>query len=178
MLPSGNDASVALAEHFGPRLAPVNSDADDPLAKFVAAMNHAAKELGMEKTIYKNPHGLTAKGHQSSALDLTKLAHAAIQLPRFRHYIDTRQHGSTLLGPGGYQRNIVWKNTNQLLGIEGYHGIKTGTTSAAGACLVSWGDRDEKSCIVVVLGSTSSDARYVDTRNLFRWWFREGEPAK
>ena len=179
MLPSGNDASVALAEHFGKRLAPEGSDAEtsDPLELFVSAMNQAAKELGMENTTYKNPHGLTARGHLSTAEDLAKLAHAAIQLPLYCQYINTRQHGCTLVGAGGYQRNIVWKNTNQLLGIEGYRGIKTGTTSAAGACLVSWGERGEDSCLVVVLGATSGDARYVDTRNLFRWWWREGASA-
>ncbi len=174
LLPSGNDASIALAEHFGQRLAVEKSDSGDPLKQFVARMNLTAKELGMQHTTYKNPHGLTAKGHHSTALDLTKLAHVAIQLPKFQHYVNTRQHGSTLTGPGGYRRNIVWKNTNQLLGIEGFHGVKTGTTTSAGACLVSWGDHGEQSVIVVVLGSTSGDARYVDTRNLFRWWWREG----
>lgn len=173
MLPSGNDASVALAEHFGDRLAGETADADDPLDRFVAAMNRTAKELGMEQTTYKNTHGLTARGHKSTAEDLTKLAYAAIQLPKFRHYIGTRQHGSTLTAASGYQRNIVWKNTNQLLGIKGFQGVKTGTTSAAGACLVSWGNRNDQSLIVVVLGSTSGDARYVDSRNLYRWWWRE-----
>jgi D-alanyl-D-alanine carboxypeptidase (penicillin-binding protein 5/6) len=178
MLPSGNDASIALAEHFGTRVAGDTSKSDNPVELFVAQMNKTAQDLGMNNTTYKNAHGLTAKGHQSTAKDLTRLAHAAIQLPLFREYINTRKRGCTLVGPGGYQRNIVWENTNQLLGIEGYHGIKTGTTDAAGACLVSWGDHGEDSCLVVVLGSTSSDARYVDTRNLFRWWFREGGVKK
>jgi D-alanyl-D-alanine carboxypeptidase (penicillin-binding protein 5/6) len=47
--------------------------------------------------------------------------------------------------------------------------VKTGTTDAAGACLIACGERDGRELIVVVLGSTSSDARYVDARNLFRW---------
>jgi len=106
------------------------------------------------------------------------LVHAAIQLPKFRRYIKTRQHGATLEGPGGYQRNIVWKNTNQLLGIRGFRGVKTGTTSKAGACLVSWGSRGGDSVILVVLGSTSGDARYVDSRNLYRWWWRKGGMPK
>lgn len=175
MLPSGNDASIALAEHFGERLSKESAESDDPLDQFVAAMNRTAEELGMKNTTYKNPHGLTARGHRSTAEDLTKLAHAAIQLPKFRHYIKTRQHGCALQGPSGYRRNIRWKNTNQLLGIQGFQGVKTGTTSAAGACLVSWGTRDEDSVILVVLGSTSGDARYVDSRNLYRWWWREGK---
>ena len=89
---------------------------------------------------------------------------------------NTRQHGAKLQGPGGYERNVLWKNTNRLLAIEGYEGIKTGTTSAAGACLVSLGERDGRRLIIVVLGSASSDARYVDTRNLFRWaWSQPAE---
>jgi serine-type D-Ala-D-Ala carboxypeptidase (penicillin-binding protein 5/6) len=69
----------------------------------------------------------------------------------------------------GYKRNVVWRNTNQLLKIEGYDGIKTGTTGAAGNCLVSTAERGGRRLIVVVLGSTSTDSRYTDTRNLFRW---------
>jgi D-alanyl-D-alanine carboxypeptidase (penicillin-binding protein 5/6) len=104
-----------------------------------------------------------------------KLARAALELPLFRQITSTRQHGTTVTGKGGYQRNLVWKNTNRLLGIEGYQGVKTGTTGAAGACLVAHGERDGRELIVVVLGSTSSDARYVDARNLFRWaWIQSG----
>jgi serine-type D-Ala-D-Ala carboxypeptidase (penicillin-binding protein 5/6) len=175
MLPSGNDASVAFAEHFGSRLA--KSDKKDATSydSFIVAMNDMAKKLGMEKTSYKNPHGLPAEGHQSCAADLLKLAHAAMKQPLFRAYVATYQHGCTVDGPGGYKRNIVWKNTNKLLGTEGYDGIKTGTTTAAGACLVSQGSRNGRSIIIVVLGATSSDGRYVDTRNLYRWaWQKLG----
>ena len=52
----------------------------------------------------------------------------------------------------GYKRNMLWKNTNQLLKIEGYDGIKTGTTGAAGSCVVSTAERDGRRLIVVVLG--------------------------
>ena len=76
-----------------------------------------------------------------------------------------------LAGPGGYQRNVMWKNTNRLLAIEGYDGVKTGTTDAAGACLIARGQRGSDALIVVILGSATSDARYVVARNLFRWAF-------
>jgi D-alanyl-D-alanine carboxypeptidase (penicillin-binding protein 5/6) len=136
-------------------------------------MNRQAEKLGLAETHYENPHGLTAKQHRSSAHDQLKLAQAALALPRFRQAISTRQHGTKVTGPGGYERNVLWKNTNRLLGIEGYLGVKTGTTDAAGACLIACGERDGRELIVVVLGSTSSDARYVDARNLFRWaWSR------
>jgi D-alanyl-D-alanine carboxypeptidase (penicillin-binding protein 5/6) len=175
LLPSGNDASIALAEHFGPRLAPKEGDGEsaDPVARFVAEMNRTAKELGLEETNYLNPHGLSADGHRSSARDLAKLASTAMQNPLFRQYVQTRQRGCTVAGVGGYQRNVLWKNTNQLLSTEGYVGIKTGTTDAAGACLVSQGCRGDDELLVVILGAASTESRYADTRNLYRWAWRQ-----
>lgn len=173
LLPSGNDASVAFAEHFGDRLGEA-SDADRPaLERFVNAMNRTAEELGMSNTHFANPHGLTAAGHRSTCNDLVRLARAARELPLFKQIVSTRQHGSRLVGESGYQRNVKWENTNQLLPIEGYSGVKTGTTDAAGACLVSCGQRGDRELIVVVLGSAASAARYADTRNLYAWAWRQ-----
>ncbi|HUG68717.1 MAG TPA: serine hydrolase [Pirellulaceae bacterium] len=170
LLPSGNDASVALAEHFGDRFEPADGDSPaDSFSRFIAEMNRTAARLEMSRTTYKNPHGLTASGHQASAADLLKLAHAAMQLESFRKYVGTNQRGCTVTGSTGYERHVVWKNTNELLRIDGYLGLKTGTTNAAGACLVSYGRREDEDLIVVVLGAKSSPARYTDTRNLFRW---------
>ena len=168
MLPSGNDMSVGLAEHFGARLSPGAADAD-PLDLFVAAMNHEAKRLGLASTHYLNPHGLSHPKHLTTPLDLSKLARVALTDERFRQYVGTRQHGVKVEGPGGYTRNVVWKNTNRLLAIDGYDGVKTGTTSRAGACLVSTAERGGRRLILTVLGSSGSDARYADARNLYRW---------
>jgi D-alanyl-D-alanine carboxypeptidase (penicillin-binding protein 5/6) len=180
LLPSGNDASVALAEHFGGRFEPsAEGPAEqDPLARFVAEMNRAAEQLELTATRFQNPHGLTAERHHASAADLVRLAWHCLQLPRFRDYIATRQRGCTVVGEGGYRRNVVWKNTNQLLATNGYAGVKTGTTRAAGACLVSLGTRQDDALLVAVLGSAASPARYTDTRNLFRWaWQRRLDEA-
>ena len=171
MLPSGNDASVALAEHFGRRFTTANNRSS--FQQFISQMNQAAQQLGMKTTRFANPHGLTAEGHHTTASDLLRLVHEAMQMPRFRDYVSTRQHGSTLTGKSGSQRNVVWKNTNRLLGIEGYLGVKTGTTSAAGACLVSSAQRGDRQLLMVVLGSSSSDARYTDSRNLYRWAWQQ-----
>jgi serine-type D-Ala-D-Ala carboxypeptidase (penicillin-binding protein 5/6) len=175
MLPSGNDATVAFAEHFGARLAPDEgkSSSMGSYDQFVDAMNAAAKELGMTHTTYKNMHGLTAPGHQASAADLAKLAHASMNMPLFRTLVRTRQRGYAVEGPDGYKRNVLWKNTNKLLDVEGYDGVKTGTTNAAGACLVSHGVRGDRQLFLVVLGATSSDGRYSDSRNLYRWAWNE-----
>ena len=179
LLPSGNDAAIALAEHFGRQLLSQTDVKQQiaPVTRFVTAMNRSAKDQQMHNTHFKNPHGLTEKGHLSTAHDLLKLAHAAMKLPEFRKRVATRQRGSTVTGPGGYRRNMLWKNTNRLLAIDGYQGVKTGTTTAAGACLVSLGQRGSDAIFVVVLGSSSSASRYTDTRNLFRWaWQQQINP--
>ncbi|MFP6676499.1 MAG: serine hydrolase [Pirellulaceae bacterium] len=172
LLPSGNDASVALAEHFGPRLAKsfnVATADTGPLQQFVNVMNRTAEALDMSSSHFENPHGLTAAGHKSTAKDMAKLAWSAYQLPEFGKYVQTRQRGCALVGPGEYRRNVVWKNTNRLLGTRGYLGIKTGTTSAAGACLISMSQRGDRTILLVTLGSATSATRYTDSRNLYRW---------
>jgi serine-type D-Ala-D-Ala carboxypeptidase (penicillin-binding protein 5/6) len=174
LLPSGNDAAVALAEHFGPRL---KSDKADGLDRFVAELNRRARELGLKETSYADPNGLS-KDNVSSARDLAALACRAMRDERFRSYVGTRRHTGTVTGPDGKPREVTWTNTNQLLDIEGYDGVKTGTTTPAGACLVASGRRGPGHVIVVVLGSTSGDARYTDARNLFRWaWHERGIEA-
>jgi serine-type D-Ala-D-Ala carboxypeptidase (penicillin-binding protein 5/6) len=175
MLPSGNDATVAFAEFFGDRLADEKDKEEhrDAYESFISSMNRKAAELGMSSTHFNNPNGLPSAGHVTTARDLAKLAHAAFQLPGFREVVKTPQHGYTLDSVAGYQRNIVWKNTNQLLRTEGYDGIKTGTTNAAGNCIVSTGERDGKRLIVVVLGAPSTEGRYADSKNLYRWAWKD-----
>ena len=172
LLPSGNDAATAFAEHFGPRLQ-ADGKKGDAIASFVAEMNRQAATLKMEDTKYLDPHGLG--NNRSSPRDLAKLAAHALKDKRFAQYVQTRRHQCMVVGPKDEKREVVWENTNRLLGIEGYEGIKTGTTTAAGSCLVGSGRRDGDHIIVVVLGSTSNDSRYVDARNLFRWAWQQRE---
>jgi D-alanyl-D-alanine carboxypeptidase len=170
LLPSGNDAATALAEHLGERLQPSSlAKCENPIQAFVARMNLRARELGMTATNFENPHGLTEPKHLSSAADLARLAYAASQDSLIRKIVSTRQHACTVGSTQGYSRIVAWHNTNTLLDIEGYAGMKTGTTEAAGACLVATGSRAGKSRIVVVLGSSDSRARVADVQNLFRW---------
>jgi D-alanyl-D-alanine carboxypeptidase (penicillin-binding protein 5/6) len=177
MLPSGNDAAVALGEHFGERLREKNRSDEEPLSAFVAAMNRRAAELRMSATKYLDPHGNSA--NRASPRDLCALAFAAMQNPRFREYVRTRSYKCEVTDAKGEKRPVTWENTNRLLGIEGYDGIKTGTTGSAGSCLVSAGRYGDDSLIVVVLGATSNDSRYIDSRNLYRWaWQQRGHKAK
>lgn len=174
LLPSGNDASVALAEHFGERLS--MKEELRGYDGFVAAMCRKATEIGMEKSVFKNPHGLTAPGHRTTAADMTLLACEAMKLEKFREVVNTRQYAGTVETLSGEARTAIWRNTNELLGYEGYLGVKTGTTPSAGSCLVSCAERNGRRLIITVLHSDGGMARYVDTRNLFRWiWSQQEE---
>ncbi|MFO0811357.1 MAG: N-acetylmuramoyl-L-alanine amidase [Gemmataceae bacterium] len=167
MLPSGNDAAVAFAEHFGPRL----GGDEDAVKAFVGEMNRRAQALGLANTSYQDPNGLSPN-NKSSARDLATLAWTAMKDARFREYVRTRRHDCEVDGPDG-KRTVTWANTNKLLDIDGYDGVKTGTTTPAGNCLIGRGERGGDQLIVVILGSTAADGRYVDARNLFRWAWRE-----
>ena len=181
LLPSGNDAATAFAEHFGGRCLPPDSSPDeaDPLPRFVAEMNRVADELGLHETHFGNPHGLPVADHHASARDLAKLASVGLRDPLFARVVNTPKHGYAPTTAEGRSRNLVWTNTNRLLGTEGYDGVKTGTTTAAGNCLVASGHRGDDHLIVVILGAPTSDARYVDARNLFRhgWLQKAAGPA-
>ncbi len=155
LLRSGNDASVALAE----------SDAGS-IERFVAEMNVKAQQLGAFNTAYENTHGLTRPGHYSSAYDLAVISRAALAMPLFRDIVKSRQLTITELTR--HQSRTV-SNTNQLLyGFPGADGVKTGTTDAAGKCLVASATRDHRQLIAVVL---KSGDRWGDAARLLSWGF-------
>ncbi|MDP1562851.1 MAG: serine hydrolase [Pirellulaceae bacterium] len=177
LLPSGNDAGTALAEHFGAKWSVLNDDQTskpvDSFAVFIQAMNRRAQDLGVKDSRFANPHGLTENEHKLSAFDLAQLTQQAIKLRLFRTIVATRQYGCRISHPSGYSRNVKWTNTNKMLETTSYLGVKTGTTTAAGACLVTFAEHGEQQRICVVLGASDSSSRYVDTKNLLRWsWGR------
>ena len=176
MLPSGNDAAVALAQWYGTRKGAIEQG-KDPLDYFIEGMNQRALELKMHHTNFRNPHGITDPEHKSSCTDLVILAREMIKVPLLMNIVQTRRHVALVRGAQGYTRRVVWNNSNQLLNRQGYLGMKTGTTDAAGACLVSLGKHQETETIVVVLGASGSAARYSDSRNLHRWgWTLKSNP--
>jgi serine-type D-Ala-D-Ala carboxypeptidase (penicillin-binding protein 5/6) len=180
LLPSGNDAGNALAEHFHPRLAPpdevlLNAGLDNPLlntrSHFISEMNRFARQIGMTQTIYRSSFGDGGTEHDrtTTAADLSRLASASMQLPAFRTAAATRQHEARIKKVDGSLRSASWKNSNALLELDlGYDGIKTGLTNQAGHCLIASGQREQRRLHVVVLGSTLEEARDSDARNLFR----------
>lgn len=158
LMKSGNDAAVAIAEHLS-----------GSVDAFVAEMNRRAAALGAFDSHFRNPHGLTKPGHYSSAFDLAWLARYALRNPTFRTIVATREMAVDWLDPKGRERTQQLQNTNRLLWmLEGADGVKTGTTSQAGQCLVASATRGDQQLIAVVL---HSDARWYDTAKLLQYGF-------
>lgn len=183
MLPSGNDAGNALAEHFNARLQPPGPESPpllrEPAYKtrrnFIAEMNRHAKRLGLTKTVYRLSYGDggTATDRTTSAADLVRLGLEAMKNPLFREIVQKQSYQGKVLLPGGKTRLAKWENTNELLKLGGYDGIKTGYTPTAGNCLLARGTHNGRALLVAVLGCSSSEGRFVDARNLCRWiWSR------
>jgi D-alanyl-D-alanine carboxypeptidase (penicillin-binding protein 5/6) len=182
MLPSGNDMGNAFAEHFHPRLAApgdetpasAKTEASATRRNFVAEMNRTARRLGMQATTYRIAYGDggEATDFTTTARDLVTLTLAARQNALFREVVACTEHRAKIRLPGGGEREALWKNTNELLQLANYDGVKTGMTTSAGRCLVATGLHAGHGLIVATLGSTSDEARFADSRNLFRWAWR------
>jgi D-alanyl-D-alanine carboxypeptidase (penicillin-binding protein 5/6) len=152
---SGNDASVALAEH----LAGVTE-------LFVARMNNRAKELGMNDTNFVNCNGLPAAGHVTSAYDIALMSRELIlHHPDIRRFttiwMDTLRDGKSELS-----------NTNKLIRFyDGATGLKTGSTSSAGYCISATAERDGMELIAVTLKADTSSDRFEDAKTLLNYGF-------
>ncbi len=177
LLPSGNDAAVALAE-----LASGSESA------FVSRMNRRAAELGLTRTRFANPHGRDPQrmrpadcpaldfsssvcGHFSTARDLAQLTRVALEHELFQTIVRTERTTWRALFFGSTE---TIRNTNRLLRpsssdyFRGAYGVKTGTTRLAGECLVSAARGGLADVVVVTLGAPrGSGERYDDTKALF-----------
>ena len=138
LLPSGNDAANAAAvEIAGSEEA------------FVRLMNQRAAELGLENTQFRNPSGLDAEGHYSSARDLATLAAHALENEDFADIV-SKQEIRMAFGNPPYNRSLY--TTNKLLERYPYAiGVKTGYTDDAGLCLVTAAEKDGTRLIIVTL---------------------------
>ncbi len=163
LLPSGNDAARALARVAGERLATPSEL--PPRERFLAMMQAKAHELGLEQTIIRTPDGDDVPGQVTSARDLARLAHAVLADPELATIVAMREAYVRVGGPNA--RILSLTNTNELLGQFGVVGVKTGTSPAAGQCLVAaWRTLDERLYLAVILGSQD---RYGDMRALIAW---------
>jgi serine-type D-Ala-D-Ala carboxypeptidase (penicillin-binding protein 5/6) len=157
MVPSHNQAAVALAEAF---------PGGEPA--FVARMNARASELGMTGTHYINPSGLDRPGHQSTTADLAALARFAMNDEKigatFRKLISTREYALQVPGQSG---TLIFNTTNELLAMYDWiTGVKTGETPLAKTCLVAAGTKDGASVISAVLGQPDHGLCFTESKDL------------
>ncbi len=140
LLESGNDAATALA------IATSGSE-----SAFVELMNEKARSLGLTRTAFKNPHGLSAEGHATTAYELGLITVAALKNETFSEIVATKSYNTTPVSEAYPSHYFV--NHNRLLRmLPGANGVKTGYTLASGRCLVSSACRDGDTYIAVTLG--------------------------
>ena len=151
---SGNDASVALAEHVA------GSE-----SVFAEVMNQYAQALGMHSSHFVNATGLPDDAHYSTARDLSTLARAIIQeYPDYYRWYSVRDFEfNDIKQPN--RNNLLWRDPT-------VDGMKTGHTDAAGYCLVASAERDGMRVISVVLGTSSAKARVDGSQALINYGFR------
>ena len=154
VISSGNDATVAIAEHIA------GSE-----AAFVDLMNRYAEEMGLTRTHFENSHGLPHPDHLSTARDLATTAVAAIRDHPERYAVYKEQ---------SYTYNdITQYNRNHLLREDpSVDGLKTGYTKVAGYGLVASAEREGMRLVSVVMGSSSTASRKAETRSLLNYGFR------
>jgi serine-type D-Ala-D-Ala carboxypeptidase (penicillin-binding protein 5/6) len=198
LMQSDNIAATTLAYYVG---AALRAHGDDQMRSlraeeaFVSQMNALARQLGMERTLFLNPHGLEpARGPNpySTARDLAKLTAYAMKDPAFRFYVSQRER-KIAFNRGGQVFQYLLRNTNQLLGTQGIDGVKTGSTARAGECIIISSQHDPEiaqqgsSTVVtprrlniVVLGATDRFAAANELLgrgwSLYERWAAAGRP--
>ena len=172
MIPSGNDAAIALAEHVGKKLDPKTKDA---VATFVKAMNEQAKKLGCTGTLFENPHGLDfdewAGDMHSTAHDVALMMQEAMKDDTIREVMASKDPWIEVTGADGSDHSHSMETHNVLLDQDGNIGGKTGTTDDAGYCFASAYNRDGDEIYTVVLNSSTTDQRFADTATLASWYY-------
>ena len=151
---SGNDASVALAEHMA-----------GTEEVFTDLMNFYADQLGMENSSFRNSTGLPDPDHYMTARDAATIARAIIaEFPEYYMWYSQREF--TYNDIEQFNRNtLLWRD-------ESVDGLKTGYTEAAGYCLVTSAERSGMRLVSVVMGSHSAEARANDSQALLNYGFR------
>jgi serine-type D-Ala-D-Ala carboxypeptidase (penicillin-binding protein 5/6) len=162
MLPSGNDAALALAEHFGGQLGYSNA-----IFGFTSRMNSLAKMLKLGETVFRNPHGMSTSINVSTAKNIANLALFALRMPIFCKIVNTYSYTCTVCN-GEERRKVTWINTNRLLR-KGFNGVKTGYTPAAGPCLCSYIEQRNKKLLIVMLNVKSMQSRWSEAAKLWKW---------
>lgn len=169
LLPSGNDAAVAIADGVA-----------GSVPAFVALMNQKAAQLGLTRTHFKNPHGLDAPGHYTTARDLAVLAADAMRVPTIEQMTSTRTYN---IPKTATHKAYRLRTGNDLLSdsrasYPGAIGVKPGFTGPAGYTMAFAAVRNGHMLVGSVLHDPSWQVRIVDMHTILDWGFtHEGLPA-
>lgn len=163
LLPSGCDAAMALADTFG-----TGNTTAKRTKSFISKMNKEADTLGMTRTRYDSFDGISDRGgNYTTARDLAKLARHALGNATLRTVVKSVDTQQKAPAANGRTRTYFWSNTNKLLGsYRGAIGVKTGTGSTAGKCIVFAAKRDGRTVVGVVLNDAN---RYPDAKKMLDW---------
>ncbi|WP_326686937.1 MULTISPECIES: D-alanyl-D-alanine carboxypeptidase [unclassified Streptomyces] len=163
LLPSGSDAAFALADTFG-----TGETSAERAKSFISMMNTKADELGLKNSKFDSFDG-TSKTTSSTPAELAKLARHDMKYPAFRTVVSAKKYKGDAPAANGGTTTYTWANTNKLLGsYKGVLGIKTGTTTPAGPCLVFAAARGDKNLVGTVMNSKD---RYDDAAKLLDYGF-------
>ena len=165
MLKSANDAAYVLAEHVG-----------GSVDGFSDMMNKKAEELGCKNSHFVNPNGIHNENHYTTAYDMYLISKYAMENEDFEKIVSTYQY--TLPATNKYRNNDrVMKNTNIFVNPNSKYydknikGIKTGTTTQAGNCLITDIKKDDFDVITVVLGAETSDSKFSEISKMIKYAF-------
>ena len=154
VIQSGNDASVALAEHLG-----------GTEEAFAGLMNHYAVQLGMTNSNFINSTGLPHEQHYTTARDVAILSIALIKdFPEYYRWYSEKEYSFNDIRQHN-RNNLLWRD-------PAVDGLKTGHTQAAGYCLAASAKRDGMRLVSVVLGSGSESSRVSESQSLLNYGFR------
>lgn len=163
MLPSGNDAAVAIAEHIS-----------GSVEEFAKLMNSCAYSIGATNTHFVNPNGLHDDNHYTTAYDLYLIFNQCIQYEEFNKILEESTHTTTITGKDGNLREVTWETTCFYGTGEAEKpttvdvvGGKTGNTSEAKRCLILLSkDKQDKSYVSVVMGAETKPLVYENMNNM------------
>lgn len=165
LLPSGNDAAWVVAVHTARAVSGDDTMPAQAAAEyFCTMMNEKANALGAEDSVFLSPDGWDTPGQHTTVRDLAKIAKAALENETIRTAVACPQ--KYVVFASGH--SITWKNTNPLLDAQSPYyrawasGVKTGTTEAAGHCLIACAERQGKTYLAVVMGCADDDGRAAD----------------
>lgn len=174
LVKSANEAAVVLADYIG----------GGDVNAFVGMMNDLASKLGCENTHFMNPHGLDMDGHYTTARDLAKITQHALTLPVFTEIVNTVTYTLPASNKSG-ERNLLSTNWMINPNFKTYYypyaqGIKTGTTSKAGHCVISKASKDGYNYLGIIMNAPKQDVNgdgnpdncaFLECKKMFKWAF-------